>query len=104
MLAQTAFTPIERAVWQGFLILKALGFFLAVQHWGKVFSTPPPRKIRSGHPRNLKFTGQMAFVMFHKICKFESLTIINDVITKNKGKSWYLTLTSIKFDLDNQEI
>ena len=28
----------------------------------------------------------------------------NDVITNNNGKIWYLTLTSIKFDPDNQEI
>ena len=29
---------------------------------------------------------------------------INDVITKNNGKMWYLTLTSIKFDPDSQKI
>ena len=28
----------------------------------------------------------------------------HDVITKNNGNIWYLTLTSIKFDPDNQEI
>ena len=28
----------------------------------------------------------------------------NDVITKNNEKIWYLTPTSIKFDLDNQEM
>ena len=31
-------------------------------------------KIRSRHPRKLKFTGLIAFVMFYKICKFENLT------------------------------
>ena len=46
----------------------------------------PPCKIRSRHPRKLKFTGLIAYVMFNKICKFESLTIINDVITKTMGK------------------
>ena len=40
----------------------------------------PLYKIRSRHPRKLKFTGLIAYVMFHKICKFESLTIMNDVI------------------------
>ena len=64
---------------------KALGFFLPVQHWG-VFSTPLC-KIRSRHSRKLKFTGLIAYVMFCKICKFESLTIINDVIIpKTMGK------------------
>ena len=84
------------------ITLKALGFFLLVQHWG-VFSTPLC-KIRSRLPRKLKFTGLIAYVMFYRICKFESLTIIrwrhNDVITKNNGKMLYLTLTSIKFDPD----
>ena len=28
----------------------------------------------------------------------------NDVITKNNGKMWYFTLTSIKFDPDSQKI
>ena len=60
------------------LTLKALGFFLPVQHWG-VFSTPHC-KTRSKHRRKLKFTGLIAYVMFYKISKFESLTIINDVI------------------------
>ena len=85
------------------LTLKALGFFLPVQHWGGgVFH--PLCKIRSRHPRKLKFTGLIAYAMFYKICKFESLTIINDVITKNDGKMWYLTLTFIKFDPDGQKI
>ena len=61
-------------------------------------------KIRFRHPRKLKLTGLIAYIMFHKICKFESSTIINDVITKNNGKIWCLTLTSTKFDPDNQEI
>ena len=49
------------------LILKAQGFFLPVQHWG-VFSTPLC-KIRSRHPRKLKLTGLIAYIMFYKICK-----------------------------------
>ena len=60
-----------------------------------VFSTPFC-KIRSRHPRKLKFTGLIAYVMFYKIFKFESFTIINDVIMTS--------LTSIKFDPDNQKI
>ena len=40
----------------------------------------PLCKIRSRHPRKLKFTGLIAYKMFYKICKFESLKIINDVI------------------------
>ena len=83
------------------LTQKALGFFLPST--GECFPLPLC-KIRSRHPRKLKFTGLIAYVMFYKICKFESLTIINDVITKNNGKIWYLTLTSIQFDPDNQEI
>ena len=87
------------------LTVKALGFFLPVQHWGRggggVFH--PPCKIRSRHPRKLKFTVLIAYVMLNKICKFESLTIINDVITKNSGKMRYFTLTSIKFDPDSQK-
>ena len=43
-------------------------------------------KIRSRYPRKLKFTGLIAYVMFYKIYKFESLTVINDVITKTMGK------------------
>ena len=69
------------------LTLKALGFFVPVQHWRGVFSTPPPCKIRSRHPRKLKFTGLIAYVMFNKICKFESLTIINDVIMTSLPKT-----------------
>ena len=84
------------------LTLKSLGFFLPVQHLG--FSTPPPRKITSRYPRKLKFKGLIAYIMFYKICKFENLTITNDIITKNNGKIWYVTLTSIKFDPDNQDI
>ena len=70
------------------LTLKALGFFLPVQHWG-VFSTPLC-KISSRHPRKLKFTGLIAYVMFHKIyiCRFESLTIINHVIMTSLPKQW----------------
>ena len=69
----------------GDLTLKALGFFLPVQHWG-VFSTPLC-KTRSRHPRKMKFTGLKAYVIFYKICKFESLTIINDVIMTSLQKT-----------------
>ena len=61
-------------------------------------------KITSRYPRKLKFKGLIAYIMFYKICKFENLTITNDIITKNNGKIWYVTLTSIKFDPDNQDI
>ena len=87
------------------LTLKALGFFLPGA-LGGVFSTPLC-KIRSRQPRKLKFTGLIAYVLFYKICKFESLTIINDIIMTSLPKQWeiwYLTLTFIKFDPDNQEI
>ena len=67
------------------LTLKALSFFLPVQHFG-VFSIPLC-KIRSRHPRKLKFTGLIASVMFYKLSKFESLTIINDVIMTSLPKT-----------------
>ena len=48
-----------------------------------MFSTPSPLcKIRSRHPREFKLTEMIAYIMFYKICKFESSTITNDVITK----------------------
>ena len=47
---------------------------------------PPPCKTRFRHRRKLKLTGLIAYVMFYKICKFESSTISNDVITKDNGK------------------
>ena len=68
-----------------YLTLEVLGFFLPVQHWG-MFSTPPC-KIRSRHPRKLKFTGIIAYVMSYKIYKFEILTIINDVIMTSLPKT-----------------
>ena len=52
-----------------------------------VFHPPPLCKIRSRHPRKLKFTGLIAYVMFYKICKFGSLTIINDVIMTSLPKA-----------------
>ena len=68
------------------LTLKALGFFLPVQHWGGgVFHSLC--KIRSRHLRKLKFTGLIAYVMFYEICKFESLTTINDVIMTSLPKT-----------------
>ena len=67
-----------------YLTLKALGFFLPVQHWG-VFE--PFCKIRSRHPREFKLTELTAYVMFYKICKFESSTITNDVIMTSLRKT-----------------
>ena len=69
----------------GNLTLKALGFSSRCST-GRVFSTPL-RKIRSRHSRKLKFTGLIAYVMFYKICKFENLTIINDVIMTSLPKT-----------------
>ena len=46
------------------LTLKALGFFLPVQHWGGGLFSTPLCKIRSRHSRKLKFTGLIAYVMF----------------------------------------
>ena len=68
------------------LTLKALGFFLVVQHWGTGCFPHPLCKIRSRHPRELKLIGLVAYIMFYKICIFESSTITNYVITKNNGK------------------
>ena len=85
------------------LTLKALGFLSRCSTGGGVFSTPLS-KTRFRHPRKLKFAGLIAYIMFYKICKFEILTIINDVITKNNGKICYLTITFIKSDPDNQEV
>ena len=63
-----------------YLTLKALGFFLLVQHFGGgVFSTLLC-KVRSRHSRELKLTGLIDCIMFYKICKFESSTLTNDVI------------------------
>ena len=60
---------------------KTLGFFLSGQHWrGFVFH--PLCKIRSRHSRELKLTGLIAYIISSTICKFESWTITNDVITK----------------------
>ena len=71
------------------LTLKALGFFLPVQHLGGGGVFHPLCRIRSRHPRKLKFMGLIPYVMFYEICKFERLTLRNDVITKNNGKIWY---------------
>ena len=62
------------------LTLKALGLFLPVQHWGGGGVFHPFWKIRSRHPRKLKLAGLIAYIMFYKICKFESSTITNNVI------------------------
>ena len=45
------------------LTLKALGFFLLVTTGGG-FHPPLLKKIRSIHPRKLKFTGLIAYAMF----------------------------------------
>ena len=47
----------------------------------------PPCKIRSRHPRELKLTRLIAYVMFYKICKFESSVITNDVIRTSFPKT-----------------
>ena len=60
---------------------KNTGLFLSVQHW-RGFFFHPLCKIRSIHSRELKLTGLIAYIIFNKICKFESWTITNDVITK----------------------
>ena len=62
------------------LTLKALGFFLPVQHWGEEGGSTVLCKIRSRHPRKLKPTGRIAYIMFYKICQFKSSTITNDLI------------------------
>ena len=43
-------------------------------------------KIRSRHPRELKLAGLIAYIMFHKICKFGNSTITNDVIMRSLPK------------------
>ena len=47
----------------------------------------PLRKIRSRHPRKLKLTGLIAYIKFYKLRKFESSTIINDVIMTSLPKT-----------------
>ena len=71
----------------GQLTVKALGFlqstglFAPGTALGGVFSNPSPFcKIRSRYSRELKFSGLIAYIMFYKICHFESPTITNDVI------------------------
>ena len=46
--------------------------------WGSVFY--PLCEIRYRPSRKLKFTELIDYIKFYKIRKFESLTIINDVI------------------------
>ena len=81
MHAEFSFTPNIYC-----LTLKALGFFLPVQHCGGCFP-PPLCKIRSKHPRELKLTGLIAYIMFYKIRKFGSSTITNDVIMMSLPKT-----------------
>ena len=64
---------------------KSTGLFPPGAALGGVFH--PPFKIRSRHLRKLKFTGLIAYVMFYKICKFESLIMINDVIMTSLPKT-----------------
>ena len=75
-----------------FLTAKVVVFVLEptfpILFGGGVF--PPPLQIRSRHPRESKLTRLIAYIMFYKICKFESSTIKNDLMmtsfTKNNGK------------------
>ena len=67
------------------LTLKALVFSPGTALGGGVFH--PLCKIRSGHPRKLKVTGLIAYIMFYKICKFESSTITNDDIMTSLPKT-----------------
>ena len=71
------------------ITLKALGLFLPVQHCegegGVVFH--PLCKIRFRQPRELKLAGLIAYIMFYKICKFESSTITNDLIMSSLPKA-----------------
>ena len=64
------------------LTLKALGFFSRCSTEGGGGCFLPLCKIRSRHPRELKLTGLIAYIMFYKICKFGRSTIANDVIKK----------------------
>ena len=65
---------------------KSTGLFPPREALGGCFP-PPLYKTRSRHPRMLKFTGLIAYVMFYKIYKFESLTIINEVIMTSLPKT-----------------
>ena len=65
---------------------KSTGLFPPGAALGRV-GLHPICKIRFRHPRKLKFTGLIAYIMFYKICKFESLTIINDVIMSSLPKT-----------------
>ena len=68
--------------------LKSTGLFSpGTALGGGLFSTPLC-KIRSRHPRKLELTGLIAYIMFDKICKFESSTITNDVIMTSLQKQW----------------
>ena len=51
-----------------------------------VFSIPIC-KIKSRHFKELKLTWLIAYIMFYKICEFESLTITNDVIMTSLPKT-----------------
>ena len=54
-----------------------------------IFHPPPPPfcKIGYRHPRELKLSGLIAYIMFYKICIFESPTITNDVIMTSLPKT-----------------
>ena len=47
-----------------------------------MYSTPPPPLCKSilRHPKKLKLTGLIAYIMLYKMCKFESSTIINVIM------------------------
>ena len=81
------------------LTLKTLGFLLPVQYWGRRGCFLPPLcKIRSRHPRELKLTGLIAYIMFYKIYKFESSIVTNDVIRTSFPK------TMVKFGPPGNQI
>ena len=65
---------------------KSTGLFSPGAALGGVFSTPLC-KIRSRHSRKLKLTRLIAYVMFYTISKFESSTVLNDVIMTSLPKT-----------------
>ena len=70
------------------LTLKALGCLLPVQYGGGGgMCSIPLCKIRSRHPRGLKLSGLIAYIMFYKIWQFENPAVTNDVIMTSVPKS-----------------
>ena len=64
---------------------KSTGLFPPGAALGGVFH--PLCRTKSRHRRKLKFTELIAYVIIYKICKFESLTIINDVMITSLPKT-----------------